>query len=136
MEQEGGSGGLARTQTGRALLSARVALRLLTVFLPRTAGRLFLLDPEANPQLPYLGRMWGIRNLALAAGLAGARGPSRRRWSQINVLVDLVDAFASYDGWRRKELPTPTAAFVSSVALCAVGLGAASVAGETDPEAS
>jgi len=125
---------IPHTSMGRALVGARVTLGLLTVFVPRTAGRLFLLDPDGNPQLAYIGRMWGLRNLALAAGLAGARGPSRRHWWQINVVVDLVDAIASYDGWRRGELTAPTAAFVTSVALCAAMLGTASVTGEVDQQ--
>ena len=76
--------------------------------------------------------MWGVRNLALAAGLAGLHGPDRRRWWQLNVAIDVVDATASALAWRRKELGTPAAALVTSVALAAVALGASSVAGEAD----
>jgi hypothetical protein len=123
-----------RTATGRALVGARVTLGLSALLFPRLAGRLFLLDPDGNPQLPYIGRMWGVRNLALAAGLAGATGPDRRRWWTINVGIDLVDAAASIASWRRGELGTPTAALVTAVAVGAAGLGAASLTGEADPE--
>jgi len=121
-----------RTPTGRMLVGARTTLGLLTLLVPRTAGHLFLLDPDGNPQLPYLGRMWGIRNLALAAGLAGSQGPNRQRWWQLNVGVDLLDAAASYTSWRHGELKTPTAALVTAVALLAAGLGASSLSGEAE----
>ncbi len=32
---------------------------------PKLAARLFLLDPKSNPQLPYLGRLFGSREIAL-----------------------------------------------------------------------
>jgi hypothetical protein len=122
---------LPHTPTGRALVAARTTLGLSALLFPRAAGRIFLLDPRENPQLPYVGRMWGIRNLALAAGLVGARGANRRQWWAINVAVDALDAVASYASWRRGELPTATAALVTAVAIGATGLGAASFAGES-----
>src|SRR5947209_4145178 len=113
---------MPRTPTGRGLVGARTTLGLLTLLAPQTAGRVFLLDPEGNPQLPYLGRMWGIRNLSLAAGLAGSGGADRRRWWQLNVVVDLVDAAAGVVAWRRGELGTPAGVLVTATALLAVGL--------------
>jgi hypothetical protein len=65
------------TTTGRALLGARTALGVATLLAPRLAGKAFFLDPEDNPQLPVIGRMWGIRNLSLAAGMYGATGSNR-----------------------------------------------------------
>jgi hypothetical protein len=60
---------LPSTPTGRALLGARTMLGASTLLAPRLAGKAFLLDPDENPQLPVIGRMWGIRNLALAGGM-------------------------------------------------------------------
>src|SRR5256885_2246903 len=118
---------VVRTATGRALVAARTILGLSTLLAPRLAGRAFLLDPAANPQVPYVGRMWGARNLALAAGLAGASGPNRRRWWEINVAIDVIDAVAGIVSWRRGELGAPAAVLVTGTALLATGLGAASV---------
>src|SRR5438105_4063574 len=56
---------LPSTRAGRTLLAARAALGVSTLLAPRLAGRAFFLDPQDNPQLPVIGRMWGIRNLAL-----------------------------------------------------------------------
>jgi hypothetical protein len=55
--------------TGRTLLGARTALGISTLLAPRLAGKAFFLDRDANPQLPVVGRMWGIRNLSLAVGI-------------------------------------------------------------------
>ncbi|MCU0257987.1 MAG: hypothetical protein MUF56_03060, partial [Solirubrobacteraceae bacterium] len=71
---------LPSTTEGRALLTARTMLGLSTLLTPRLASRAFGLDPAANPQLPVLGRMWGVRNLALAAGMAAASGGDRAAW--------------------------------------------------------
>ena len=47
---------------------------------PRLAGKLFGLDAQANPQSPYLARLFGVRDLALAWGALGAQGSARRQW--------------------------------------------------------
>ena len=61
--------GLRSTPTGRALLGARTALGISTLLAPRLAAKAFSLDVDDNPQLPVIGRMWGVRNLSLAAGM-------------------------------------------------------------------
>jgi len=65
---------------GRALLGARTALGFSTLLAPRLAGQAFFLDPDDNPQLPVIGRMWGIHNLSLAAGMYAATGANRAQW--------------------------------------------------------
>ena len=69
---------LPSSRTGRILLAARTALGLSSLIAPRLAGRAFFLDPDENPQLAVIGRMWGIRNLALAVGMYGAHGRKPR----------------------------------------------------------
>jgi len=69
------------TPAGRALLGARTALGISALLAPRIAGKAFFLDPDDNPHLPVVGRMWGIRNLSLAAGMYGATGANPlKRW--------------------------------------------------------
>jgi hypothetical protein len=50
---------LPLTPTGRALLGVRTALGISTLLAARIAGKAFFLDPDANPQLPVIGRVWG-----------------------------------------------------------------------------
>ncbi len=121
---------LPSTTAGRALLGARAALGASTLLAPRLAGRSFLLDPEANPQLPVLGRMWGIRNLALAAGMYGASGPSRAQWWRLQVVVDTLDFAVIVAEWRRGAVSGPAAGLMAGTALLATALGAASAGAE------
>lgn len=121
---------LPGTVPGRILLGARAALGLSTLLAPRLAGKAFLLDPDANPQLPVIGRMWGIRNLSLAAGMYGATGSSRAQWWRLQVVVDGLDFAAIALEWRRGGLNAPAAGLMGATALFATALGALSAPAE------
>jgi hypothetical protein len=123
---------LPSTSTGRALLGARTALGVSTLLAPRLAGKTFLLDPGANPQLPVIGRMWGIRNLSLAAGMYAATGTNRGQWWQLQPTVDALDFLAIVVEWRRGSVPGRAAALMATTALGATALGALSVGGESE----
>src|SRR5918999_5145791 len=123
---------LPATPTGRALLCARTALGISTLLAPGLAGRAFLLDPDDNPQLPVIGRMWGIRNLSLAAGMYAATGPNRAQWWRLQPAVDALDFLAIAAEWRRGAVPGPAAGLMAATALLAVALGGLSVAGESE----
>jgi hypothetical protein len=113
------------------LLGARAALGLSTLLAPRLAGKAFFLDPEDNPQLPVIGRMWGIRNLSLAAGMYGATGASRAQWWRLQPVVDVLDFVVIAREWRRGAVPGPAAGLMGGTALLATALGAASLGAET-----
>jgi hypothetical protein len=113
------------------LLAARTALGISTLLAPRLAGKSFLLDPDDNPQLPVIGRMWGVRNLSLAAGMYAATGPSRAQWWRLQPAVDALDFLAIATEWRRGSVPGPAAALMAATALGATALGALSVEGES-----
>jgi hypothetical protein len=123
---------LPSTPTGRALLGARTALGVSTLLAPRLAGKAFFLDPDANPQLAVIGRMWGIRNLSLAAGMYAATGDDRTQWWRLQPAVDALDFFAIATEWRRGTVPGPAAALMGAAAVAATALGALSVAGESE----
>ena len=123
---------LPSTPTGRALLGARTALGVSTLLAPRLAGKAFLLDPDANPQVPVIGRMWGIRNLSLAAGMYGATGADRARWWRLQVAVDALDFVAIATEWRRGSIGGPAAGLMAATALGATTLGLLSVEGESE----
>jgi hypothetical protein len=121
---------LPATLTGRALLAARAALGVSTLLAPRLAGRAFLLDPEDNPQLPVIGRMWGIRNLSLAVGMYGATGASRTRWWRLQPAIDALDFLVIAAEWRRGAVPGPAAGLMGGTALVATALGSVSAGAE------
>jgi hypothetical protein len=122
---------LPSTSTGRALIGARTALGISTLLAPRLAGKVFFLNPDDNPELPVIARMWGIRNLSLAAGMYAATGGNRARWWRLQVAVDALDFLVISAEWRRGGVPGPAAALMASTALAAATLGALSVSGES-----
>ena len=65
-----------------ALTGIRASVGAGASIAPRVTGRLFGLDAAANPQLPYVARLFGVRDVALAAGLQLSRGESLRLWLQ------------------------------------------------------
>jgi hypothetical protein len=76
------------------LAYGRIAVGTLSLLSPKLAARLFLLDPATNPQLPYMGRLFGSREIALGlVTLAAPDGEARRRLIQVGVGVDAADAF-------------------------------------------
>jgi hypothetical protein len=123
---------LPATPTGRTLLGARTVLGVLTLLVPRETGRAFLLDPQDNPQLPVIARMWGIRNLSLAAGMYGAEGASRSRWWRLQPMIDALDFLVIVAEWRRDAVPRPAAGLMAGTALVATALGSLSVAAESE----
>ena len=53
----------------QSLVGMRGAIGTGAWLAPKLSGRLFGLDPAANPQAPYLGRLFAVRDAALAFGL-------------------------------------------------------------------
>src|SRR3954470_13553432 len=94
---------------------------------PDFSGRLFGLDPDANPQASYLGRLFGIRDIALAAGTLGSEGEGGRKWVQLGLVCDVADAAAAYLGGRNGTLPKPAAVMTGVTALVAAGMGLAAM---------
>jgi hypothetical protein len=112
------------------LAGLRLAVGIASWSTPRLAGRLFGLDAEANPQSPYLARLFGVRDVALAWGALGSEGEARKRWLTAGLACDVADVLAGIAGGRRGYLPKLTSALVSGPAVSAVVLGAAALSDE------
>ncbi len=115
------------TDPAKILSTLRTAIGVGAWMAPNTTARLFGLDPAGNPQLAYMARLFGARDVALAVGTGQTTGPSRRVWWQIGIAVDLADAAAAYLGGRDGTLSTFSAVAVGSTALAAAGLGVAAM---------
>ncbi|HEV2998827.1 MAG TPA: hypothetical protein VGX16_06935 [Solirubrobacteraceae bacterium] len=109
------------------LVGLRIAVGVSSWATPRVAGRLFGLDAVANPQAPYLARLFGVRDLALAVGALASEGEARRRWLVAGLACDVADTLAGVAGGRGGYLSKVTSTLVSATALSAVGLGAAAL---------
>jgi hypothetical protein len=90
---------------------------------PRPSGRLFGLDTGANPQAPYLGRLFGARDVALAAGTLTTTGESQDLWVKAGLGCDIADAAAGVAAWRGGYLSPLSGVLVTAAALNGVVLG-------------
>lgn len=110
-----------------ALVGLRTAVGVGSWATPRLAARLFGLDAGANPQSPYLARLFGVRDLALAWGTMSTEGASRRQWIAVGVACDGADALAGIAGGCGGYLSKRTSVVVTLTALAAAALGAAAL---------
>jgi hypothetical protein len=109
------------------LAGLRLAIGAAAWATPRVAGKLFGLDAAANPQSPYLARLFGIRDVALAWGTLSSEGDTQRQWLIAGLACDAADAIAGIAGGRGGYLPKFTSVLVSGTALSAAALGAAAL---------
>jgi hypothetical protein len=115
---------------GRILAGLRTAIGVGAWVAPETSGRLFGLDPDANPQSTYVGRLFASRDAALAAGYVATDGDARRFWWQAGVACDLLDAVAGVLAVRRGDVTPGTGVLLTGTALLAAALGAAALAAD------
>jgi hypothetical protein len=113
----------------KALAALRVVIGVAAWLAPRQSGKGFGLDPAANPQAPYLGRLFGARDVALGIGTLQATGEARKQWLRIGVAVDAADAAAALAAGRGGYLPPVAAGLVFAPAIAAVALGVAALGG-------
>jgi hypothetical protein len=91
---------------------------------PRLAAKAFGMDPDGNPQASYMGRLFGIRDIALAAGVLSTTGEARDLWLRLGLVCDAADAVAAILAGRNGSLPKASAALVFAPAAIAVAAGA------------
>jgi hypothetical protein len=121
-----------------ALVGLRAAIGVGSWATPRLAGRLFGLDAGANPQSPYLARLFGVRDLALAWGAMRTEGAARQQWLAVGVACDGADALAGLAAGCGGYLSKLTSVLVTVTALGAAALGAAALRSPavTEPDGS
>jgi hypothetical protein len=90
---------------------------------PRLSGRIFGLDSEANPQAPYLGRLFAAREGLMAAQLLTAEDDELDRALTAQIAVDVADVAASVAAGTRGYVPKRTMVMGALTALAAAALG-------------
>jgi hypothetical protein len=118
---------MSRSTTLTAIGALRVAIGVSSWATPRLAGKTFGLDAVANPQTPYLARLFGARDVALGYGVLTTSGESQRQWLAIGAACDVADAIAGVAGARAGYLPKLTGFLVTATAVTAAGLGFAAL---------
>lgn len=106
------------------LALGRIAIGVTALASPELTAKLFRLDLAKNPQLPYMSRMFGSREIALGAITLFAKGGARRRLIALGMAVDGADAFAAYDAMTSGSVDRQTGMFLTAPALGAVVTGA------------
>lgn len=105
------------------LAAARVLIGGVAVASPELGTRLFRLDPAANPQLPYMARLFGAREIALGAATLLARGTTRRNLVLAGIAVDAADAAAAYLAGESRAVDRTTMVALAAPAAAAVLAG-------------
>ena len=105
------------------LAYGRIVIGALSLLSPSLTSKLFMLDPKANPQLAYMGRMFGSREIALGAVTLASSGEARRRLVQAGIAVDGADAYTGIVTAVSGAVPKKTGLLMSLVALGAVATG-------------
>lgn len=114
--------------TGLAL--GRIAIGITALASPDLTARLFRLDAARNPQLPYMSRLFGSREVVLGAVTLLARGSARRKLVAAGMAVDAADAFAGYDAMRTGSVDRSVGLGLTVPAIGAVVAGAIGLATE------
>ena len=105
----------------------RVAVGTVALANPDLAAKLFQLDPATNPQLPYLTRLFGSREIALGLITLLARGKAQRNIVVAGILVDAADAATGYLAMQEGSVSKKTAFTLIGPALGAIGSGVSSL---------
>lgn len=111
-------------------MALRAGVGVASWLTPRLAGKLFGLDLGGNPQAPYLARLFGVRDLALAAGTLNSEGDAQRTWLVAGLACDVADALAGVAGGRAGYLPAASTVLLTGTALSAVAMGVVALNGD------
>lgn len=101
----------------------RIAVGAVAVANPALAARALHLDGAANPQLSYVTRLFGTREIALGLATLVTTGKSRRTLTALGILVDAADAGTGYLGMKEGVVTQKTALTLMVPAVGAVGSG-------------
>ena len=108
--------------TGLAL--GRIVIGATAVASPSLTAKLFRLDLARNPQLPYMARLFGSREIALGAITLVTRGKARRRMIALGLAIDGADGYAGFDAMRSGSVSQSVGIGLTVPAVGAVVAGA------------
>ena len=91
---------------------------------PRPVGKAFGFDMPGNPQIPYLARILGTRDITLSSGLMITEGKAEQQWLVAAFVSDCADVVAALAGGLGGYLPKRTSAILTAAALAPLVPGA------------
>lgn len=112
----------------KQLALGRVAFGAATLLAPRLATKSIGLGGGPDGGRDYLARAFGAREIALGAGYLLAKGPARRTWARLGLVVDGLDTLSAVKS--RGVVPFRVTAAGAVVSAGAAAVGAAALAGD------
>ena len=116
------------SDTPKLMALGRLALGIAALVFPALTARLFLLDVRRNPQLTYMTRLFGIREMAVGAVTLAAPESARTSMVGIGLAVDGSDAVAGFAAARSGIVSKPAGVVLTGAALAAVAAGGSALA--------
>jgi hypothetical protein len=113
----------------------RAAVGVASWVAPRLSGKPFGLDASGNPQSPYVARLFGARDAALAYGTLTTSGEEQDRWLMAALACDAADAAAGIAAWRGGYLSPFSSFLVTAAAVNGVVLGTIALRGTPSQQA-
>ena len=113
------------------LAAARVVIGGCALASPDLGTKLFRLDGAGNPQLPYMTRLFGSREIALGAATLLASGRTRRNLVLAGIAVDAADAAAAWLAGESRAVDKTVMVGLAAPAVAAVAAGVAGVRSAT-----
>ena len=107
--------------TGLSL--GRIAIGAVSLYDPAMAAKQLMLDPASNPQVSYVTRLFGTREIAIGLATLLASGGTRRNLVLLGVLVDAADAATGYLATKDGSAPVKAGQRMTAVASGAVVAG-------------
>ncbi len=107
----------------KLLAGIRLSVGVTSWVAPNAGGKLFGLEPDANPQGAYLARLFGIRDVTMALGPFRAKRKAQDNWIELGIVCDTADVVAGLLGGGKGYLPPATTALVTAPAIAAAALG-------------
>ena len=113
-----------------SLIVSKLSLGVAVWLFPRPIGRAFGFDMAGNPQIPYLSRILGTRDITFACGLLLTEGDARRQWLVAGFASDCADVVAALAGGAGGYLPKRTAALCTAAGVAPMIRGAIALRGQ------
>ena len=114
--------------TAKALAVGRIVIGVVSLVFPTLAARGFMLKVSSNPQLPYVMRLFGAREIAVGAMTLTAPESARTSMTGMGMAIDGSDAVAGFAAVRSGVVSKPVGVFLTGAALGAVAAGASTFA--------
>lgn len=116
-----GSTSISKEQARTALNAIRGAIGVASLLAPRHTARLFAIDPRQNPAMPYMTRLFGVRELFIV-GVSADPSVSDDVF-RYGMAVDAVDYAAAVAARLSGRLPGRALVTGALGLALAIGLG-------------